>query len=338
MNNPNGAVQIAVQTDAEPTTGGFSGLRGLNTDLSRLRKPQAPSDGTPIQIDVALISEDPNQPRTKDNPGFSEESLAELAQAIADRGVKTPISVRRDPEKTGRYIINHGARRLRATKLAKLATVPAFIDQDYNEFDQVVENLHRDALTPREIAEFINRELAKGFKKGEIAKRIGKSNAFVSQHVTLMNLPDPIADAFNNGRVQDVTAINELVKLHKTNAVEVERWLEAPDLSITRKSVQELREVTLGDDQETYSNSGAEQGEAQAESTTERLTPKKQKDVSDKLRKPRLLLKHRGKEARLLYDRRAKNQETAWIRYDEGGKEEIVDLSKIKLLRLIGDN
>jgi ParB family chromosome partitioning protein len=189
-----------------------------------------------------LIDEDPHQPRTKDNPGFLPESLEELARTIRLRGVKTPISVRDNPDAAGRYLINHGARRVRASRLAHKTTIPAFVDNDYNEADQVIENLQRNELTPREIADFIGRELAKGKKKGDIAKELGKSPAFVSQHVTLLDLPDPIAEAFNSGRCRDVTVINELVTAHKKARNEVGLWLADDTQEITRGSVKLLRE------------------------------------------------------------------------------------------------
>ncbi|MFN7836027.1 MAG: ParB/RepB/Spo0J family partition protein, partial [Burkholderiaceae bacterium] len=138
-------------------------------------------------LDIDLIDEDPHQPRTEDNPGFSDESLNELAASIKLRGVKTPISVRDNPDAPGRFIINHGARRFRGSKRAEKTAIPGFIDNDYNEADQVVENLQRNELTAREIADYIGRELAKGIKKGDIAKAISKSPAFVSQHVTLLD-------------------------------------------------------------------------------------------------------------------------------------------------------
>jgi hypothetical protein len=95
--------------------------------------------GGPMALPLDLVDEDPQQPRTKDNPGFSAKSLTELAAAIRLRGVKTPISVRPDPAAPGRYLINHGARRYRASRLAGLATIPSFIDANYNHADQVVE-------------------------------------------------------------------------------------------------------------------------------------------------------------------------------------------------------
>ena len=120
------------------------------------------TDAGPMQIPLSLIDEDPNQPRTADNPGFSAESLKELADTIRLRGVKTPISVRNNPQARGRYIINHGARRTRASLLAGKTTIPGFVDNDYSNADQVLENLQRNELTPREIADYIGRELARG--------------------------------------------------------------------------------------------------------------------------------------------------------------------------------
>jgi ParB family chromosome partitioning protein len=69
--------------------------------------------GGPLQLDIDLIDEDPKQPRTANNPGFTDESLRELSASIRLRGVKTPISVRTNPDVSGRFIINHGARRFR---------------------------------------------------------------------------------------------------------------------------------------------------------------------------------------------------------------------------------
>jgi ParB family chromosome partitioning protein len=150
--------------------------------------------------------------------------------------------VRENPEQPGRYLINHGARRYRGSKWAEKTDYPGFIDNDYNEADQVIENLQRNELTAREIADFIGRELAKGKKKGEIAKEIGKSPAFVTQHVTLLDLPEPIAEAFNSGRAKDVTVINELVTAYKKNPDEVGAWLADDSQELTRGSVKLLRE------------------------------------------------------------------------------------------------
>lgn len=189
------------------------------------------------EIELDLIDEDPNQPRTE----FDESTLKELANTIKLRGVKTPISVRVNPKNSGRFIINHGARRVRASKLAGKTTIPAFIDPDYNEEDQVIENLHRDNLTAREIADFIGRQLARGKTHKVIAQTIGKSRPFVTMHAALLDLPAPVADVFNSGRCRDVTLIVDLVRAFHTNEEATSRWLADESQEINRESVRTLR-------------------------------------------------------------------------------------------------
>ena len=131
----------------KPQSSGL-GLDGLG-DLAGLlnEQPAANAGGAgPQELPLDLIDEDPHQPRTADNPGFSPESIAEIGETIKARGVKSPISVRENPDAPGRYLINHGARRYRGSKWAHKTTIPAFIDNDYNEADQVIENLQRNEL------------------------------------------------------------------------------------------------------------------------------------------------------------------------------------------------
>ena len=173
------------------------------------------------EIDITLISEDIHQPRKE----FNQETLRELTETIKLRGVKSPISVRPNPDKPGTYIINHGARRYRASINAGLTKIPAFIDTDYSEADQVIENLQRDDLTSREIADFIGRQLAGGKTKSEIARLIGKTNPYITMHATLLDLPDPLADVYRTGRCTDVTALYDLTRLYKANLDEVITWL-----------------------------------------------------------------------------------------------------------------
>lgn len=191
-----------------------------------------------LEIDLSLIDEDPDQPRTE----FDPVTLQELADTIRLRGVKTPISVHPNPQSEGRFIINHGARRYRASILAQKRTIPAFIDTDYSNVDQVIENLQRDNLTPREIANFIGYQYSKGFKNGDVAKMIGKSTAFVSQHSMLLDLPNPIAALLDSGRVRDTIIINKLVYAFKESPEIVIDWIDNPEQEITRGSVDLLRQ------------------------------------------------------------------------------------------------
>ena len=312
------------------------GLQAIG-NLSGLLKTDTAGGATPLELALNLIDEDPNQPRQENNPGFTKSSLKELAATIEQRGVKTPISVRENQEASGRYIINHGARRFRASRMVKKDTIPAFVDNDYLEADQVIENLQRNELTAREIADFIGRELAKGQKKGSIAKAIGKSNAFVSQHVTLLDLPEPIAKVFKSGRASDVTVINELVKLHKKHPDEVIAWIEDELQELTRSSVKLIREqledelnhiaapttetaaVTASDDEEKSSQA-------------EKKAPKKE---PNKLVKAILLIKHDDRPGRLALHKRPTTEGLAWIKYDDDGQEIETDLAALDLVALM---
>ncbi|MEI7994772.1 MAG: ParB/RepB/Spo0J family partition protein [Methylococcaceae bacterium] len=326
----------------------LSGL-GLDSmgDLSALldAPTTAANNGGPLQLDIDLIDEDPNQPRTANNPGFTDESLHELSASIRLRGVKTPISVRDNPDVPGRFIINHGARRFRGSKRAGKNVIPGFIDNDYNEADQVVENLQRNELTAREIADFIGRELAKGIKKIEIAKAISKSPAFVTQHITLLDLPDPIAEVFNSGQVKDVTVINELVTAYKKKPQEVSDWLDDDSQEITRGSVKLLREFLddkskheVGDedvidpktDNAFTESTGVEGGES------ENIGKEKEKPTDpDILKKAIVQVKHDGRPARLLLNRRPQTEGFAWLKYDDDGYEFGANLADVQLIAVL---
>ncbi len=332
---------------AKPATAPMMGGLGLEDmgDLSALLagpEAAAPSGG-PLALDMALIDEDPHQPRTQDNPGFSAQSLDELGASIALRGVKTPISVRDNPSVEGRYIINHGARRFRGAQRAGLTAIPGFIDNDYNEADQVVENLQRNELTAREIADFIGRELAKGMKKGEIAKAISKSPAFISQHVTLLDLPDPLAQVFNSGRVKDVTVVNELMTAYKKTPQEVTGWLGDASQEITRGSVKLLREFLEAKSQPN----GAERdphtvdaltGKTDAQAAQAPAGAEKKADkaiINDKLRKAVVHVLHNQRRAHLMLDRRPPAEGFAWLKYSDDGAEFEASLKSVTLVALL---
>jgi ParB family chromosome partitioning protein len=172
--------------EAGPPASGL-GLESIGDLSDLLNQPETVARSfRPLELPLDLIDEDPHQPRTGQPRLLAGKPRRDRRDDQSLRGVKSPISVRENPDAPpGRYLINHGARRYPCSKWAHKTTIPAFIDNDYNEADQVIENLQRNELTAREIADFIGRELAKGKKKGEIAKELGKSPAFVTQHVTL---------------------------------------------------------------------------------------------------------------------------------------------------------
>lgn len=330
--------QAAAATESRKPSG--LGLGSSMGDLSGLLNQPSigtASDGLPLELPIDMIDEDPNQPRHEDSPGFSKQSLGELADTIRERKVKSPISVRPHPEVEGRYMINHGARRYRASIIAERTTIPAYIDPDYTEADQVIENLQRNDLTPREIADWIGRELARGKKKRDIAKELGKSPAFVTQHVTLLDLPEPVAEAFTVGRVSDVTVINELVKAHKQAPEEVAAWMDDDTQDLTRGSVKLLREFL---DDKQHGGDDDPRGEGSSDDDNEgsepKATAKKPKVVDpDKLKKAIVVVKHEDMAGRLLLDRRPSKEGMAWIKYETDGQEVEVDLLSVELVAVM---
>jgi ParB family chromosome partitioning protein len=311
-----------------------------NAAASNSSKPLAAAgDGSPLMIDIALIDEDPAQPRSKNNPGLRPESIAELAASYGPKGPKTPLSLRVSPNAPGRYIINHGHRRYRAGKLKGLTALPAFIDNDYDDADQVIENLQRENMTPREIADYIGRELAKGKKKGEIAARIGKSASFVSQHVTLLDLPEPVAIAFRTGRVNDVTVVNELVSAFKTAPAEVTHWLDNPSQEMTRGEIRLLREF-LAEKRRDLNGSGQSGGQSNQMAVEDGQDPTPASTSVRVKNPPRfrngsVKVEHKGRTAYLLLSRRPRSDGRAWLRFEDDGKECDAPLADVRLLAVV---
>ena len=163
--------------------------------LDLLDEPVAPSAGLPLTLRLDEIDEDPLQPRRE----FDESKLAELAETIRQRGVLQAISVRPHPEAAGRWMLNYGARRLRASKLAGKTDIPVFIDQAADDYDQVIENEQREGLTPLELALFVKKRLACGDSQQEIARRLGKSKSHITMVCAMIDPPDWLLDAYRRG-------------------------------------------------------------------------------------------------------------------------------------------
>jgi len=205
-------------------------------DLAALDAPGATSSGQPLLLSVADIDEDPDQPRRE----FDANALHELSETIRERGVRQPISVRPNLQACGRWVLNFGARRLRASKLAGLATIPVFIDTTADSYDQVIENEQREGLKPLEMALFVQKRLALGDKQADIAKNLGKSRQWVTLATALIEAPDWLLQAYREGRCRGMNELYELRRLHGEHAAEVEAWAST-EASITRDRIATLR-------------------------------------------------------------------------------------------------
>ena len=185
-----------------------------------------------MQLPLDAIDEDPEQPRQ----AFDEQALAELAHTISERGVRQPVSVRAHPQQPGRWMLNFGARRLRASRLAGLAEIPAFVDHTANSVDQFIENEQRKGLTPLEIALFVQRALARGETQADIARAIGKSRQYVMIATALIDPPDWLMAAYREGRCRGMNELHELRKLHAAHPERLQTWA-ADQPSFTRDTV-----------------------------------------------------------------------------------------------------
>ncbi|MGI8662198.1 MAG: ParB/RepB/Spo0J family partition protein [Acidimicrobiales bacterium] len=143
-----------------------------------------------LDVPTAQVITNPNQPRK----AFDEETLASLTASVRELGVLQPLLVR--PLDNDRYQLVAGERRLRAAKRAGLPSVPVIvrsIDDTRSLEHALVENLHRQDLNPLEEAAAY-RQLIEDFRltHDEVATRVGKSRAAVSNTLRLFQLPPSI--------------------------------------------------------------------------------------------------------------------------------------------------
>jgi ParB family chromosome partitioning protein len=211
--------------------------------------------GRPLQIPVKDIDEDPAQPRQE----FDAASMEELENSIRLHGVKTPVSIRPHPTEQKRWILNFGARRLRASKSAGKTTIPAFVDRSHTDYQQVIENLQREDLKPRELAMFIKRKMDEGEKQAQIAELLGVNRSMVTNHLTLIDPPACIDEIYTSGKCLSAKTLYDLRNLHKEFPKDVERWCSTAQ-EITRATVSALSAKLRGPRKSSIASPQGEQG------------------------------------------------------------------------------
>ena len=155
--------------------------------------------GAVAEIDIDLIETNPFQPRTE----FDETALRELAQSIKEQGVIQPVTVR----KLGynKYQLISGERRLRASKMAGLTKIPAFIrvanDEQMLEL-ALIENIHRENLNAIEVAISYQRLIDEcNLTQEEVSEKVGKSRSAVANFLRLLKLPPEVQLAIRDGHI-----------------------------------------------------------------------------------------------------------------------------------------
>ena len=167
------------------------------------------------EISLHLIDPNPNQPRRE----FDEAALEELAASIREIGLVTPITLRQADN--NRYQIIAGERRWRASQMAGLKSVPAYIrtveDDSVMEM-ALVENIQREDLNAIEIA-LAYQHLAEstGMTQERISSRVGKSRTSVTNYMRLLKLPAQIQMALKNKEL-DMGHARALLSLESPSA------------------------------------------------------------------------------------------------------------------------
>jgi ParB family chromosome partitioning protein len=152
------------------------------------------------EIDIDKIKRNNNQPRSN----FNEKQLNELAKSISTHGIIQPITVRKIDENI--YQLISGERRVRASKISKLKSIPAFIknakDDEMLEM-ALIENIQRENLNSLEIA-ISYKKLIDELKINQenLAKRVGKDRSTINNYLRLLKLPPTIQKGIIENKIQ----------------------------------------------------------------------------------------------------------------------------------------
>jgi len=217
------------------------GLGALIDDSNVIR------DQNPVSNEI-LISEieaNPFQPRVH----FDEEALNELAASIREVGIIQPITLRKIGDK--RYQIIAGERRFRASKLAGLTKVPAFVREAGDEAMlelALVENIQREDLDAIEVALSYQRLMEEcKLTQESLSDRVGKKRSTISNYLRLLRLPAVIQKAI---REQEITMghARALININDSETqVMVYRQVVKYDFSV-RKTEDIVRKLSINEE------------------------------------------------------------------------------------------
>lgn len=156
-----------------------------------------------FECPVTRIKATPNQPRKR----FEQEALTELAESIKRSGIIQPLVVRQDGAD---YRLIAGERRLRASRLIGLTTVPVVIkDVDPDESFELalIENIQREDLNPIEEAEAYQRLMGmRDYTQETLAESLGKSRSTIANTLRLLNLSEPVTELIAQGELSSGAA------------------------------------------------------------------------------------------------------------------------------------
>lgn len=192
--------------------------------------------GAVAELNIDFIEANPFQPRTD----FDETALNELSESIKIQGVIQPVTVR----KMGRdkYQLISGERRLRASKMAGLKTIPVFIrvanDEQMLEM-ALIENTHREGLNAIEIALSYQRLIEEcNITQEQLSEKVGKDRSTVTNFLRLLKLPPEVQVALRDGHISMGQARAIINIDDKTKQLIILKEIIDKDLSV--RQVEEL--------------------------------------------------------------------------------------------------
>ena len=179
---------------------GLGEIFGDNIDsvLDEISKGASDVKGDKLLISVSEIRPNPYQPRKL----FDEEALKDLSASIKEKGVFTPILVRKSLKG---YELIAGERRLKASKMAGLKEIPAMV-VDFDDANMMevslLENVQRENLTPIEEAEAYDNIIKRlNYTQDELSKKVGKSRAYITNSLRILKLPTRARAYVNDGKL-----------------------------------------------------------------------------------------------------------------------------------------
>ena len=222
--------------------------RGLDALIDTSSEVHTEGSSNLNEIEISQIEPNPNQPRRE----FDSEALQELAISIRELGIIQPITLRKiDGQK---YQIIAGERRWRASQLAGLTKIPAYIVtvEDQNAMEMaLVENIQREDLNAIEIA-LAYQHLADstGMTQAKISDRVGKSRAAVTNYMRLLKLPAQVQIALKNHEIEMGHA-RALLSIDSPSA-QIKLFKEVQQQHYSVRKVEELvQALKNGDDVKT---------------------------------------------------------------------------------------
>ena len=215
----------------------------ISTDAVRTQ-----GSSTINEIAIDQIEANPNQPRRE----FDDEALQELAQSIREIGIIQPITLRQTAE--NRFQIIAGERRWRASQLAGLKAIPAYIRtiKDENVMEMaLVENIQREDLNAIEIALAYEHLLeGSGMTQEKVSERIGKSRTAITNYLRLLKLPAQVQMALQKKEI-DMGHARALLALDSP-ALQIKLFKEILKNGYSVRKVEELvQALKNGDDIES---------------------------------------------------------------------------------------